>query len=722
MRLSGVVSRPSALIMGPYLTDAMDVLAERFGQAAVADQKQRAQAAGLAEGQAAAREGRAPQEPGNPLSYGAGTYTAYARIGYAAHLSNTAQQRVRAAAAAAPADPEAFDKAIAEVPGSFQGVPEEYRPALQQEIADRAAEARIGIEGLRNKRTQETAEGETRTALAARETEALKAARRGDADGLAKATVEATALARGLVATGGMSAQEYAGWQAHFVRGSQIESVLGGFDRARPQGIAAIRRYAESVRGDDALPLVPADRDELYGVMMREADGLQSAADRADREQEQELNKQRRALAEEARAAVASLNDGQPFAGLPDLVKRADVIDPDLGMALRRADADRGWLATLATMPPADQAAEIERTRKLQASTTDAPLAAGYGDRAAKAEQVLGRTVQALDKDPLGWAEARHVVDPTPIVAGDVESFRKRGAAAAAASAHYGVAVPVLRESEAAGVVDQFNRSTDPDEKLGLLSAYVLGFPDAAQQRQAIDVLTQAHLPASAALVLEKARDPMQRHVARRLMSELTIKSDRISLPDRDLQTAKKTATDTYDTGLGEVRLGAMAVTGNAAWRDQMETERRAVEQVTTVRLGTDDPSGSAYRDLFGDRQTIADDGFAFVAFPGSKRDLDRIESGLRALRADGAAKVMAVAPAEGMERRRMEELANDTAAAGTWVNWGDDRTFALIMPGTEKPVPLPNGDPWVVTLEQVQQVATHAVPANPLGSGEAMP
>lgn len=477
---------------------------------------------------------------------------------------------------------------------------------------------------------------------------------------------------------------------------------------------AAIAALADPARypGLDALR-----REQLRGSAEAAARARQAEAEALERAAKAELRA-------EVRTALSVLGDGQDYAGATALITRAHRAGlPEEAAAVQAARDDVGWTRDLAKLPPAAILGEAEAAQAAAAAATDPAQAARFSARAQAAVRLAERVRQGLAADPLGWAEHAGVVPATRVGAGDALDGQtldgqnwaaRRTQALAAAEARYGLAIPPLKPHEVDGLAQQLGRAESAGEQFEAVAAVALAFAEPGRRAAALDQLVaEAVLPPAAAQVLAEAADVRQRHRARRLFGELNMPPERIALAETDVKAAREDAAQAYETGLGAVRQGAYLATGDARFRELFNQEWRAVEQVTKVRAGAhDDPAASAYADLFGQRATLARDGLAFVTWPAAEADPAAVARGLAALRETGAALLAeqrpGAAPDESTVPGRMFDraLIEATRSEGVWVNWGDGRTFALIIPGAGRPVANPDGTPWRVTLDAVLQAA----------------
>lgn len=159
-------------------------------------------------------------------------------------------------------------------------------------------------------------------------------------------------------------------------------------------------------------------------------------------------------MREESRFAMQALHDGVGYAGLSELVKRADALDPKTAASLRMAHADLGWSVGVRKMAPAEIVREIQSTRAAAEAADNPALAATLAHRLRTGEMALKQVTEALARDPLGWAEAQGVAPATPLD-GKPESLNARLRAIAATRERYGADVPLLKPAEADGLVRQ---------------------------------------------------------------------------------------------------------------------------------------------------------------------------------------------------------------------------------------------------------------------------
>lgn len=484
---------------------------------------------------------------------------------------------------------------------------------------------------------------------------------------------------------------------------------------------AAIAALADPARypGLDALR-----REQLRGSAEAAARARQAEAEALERAAKAELRA-------EVRTALGVLGAGQDYAGATALITRAHRAGlPEEAAAVQAARDDVGWTRSLSALPPAAILGEAEAAQAAAAAATDPAQAARFSARAQAAVRLAERVRQGLAADPLGWAEHARVVTPSGV--GDGEDWAaRRTQALAAAEAHYGLAIPPLKPHEVDGLAQQLGRAESAGKQFEAVAAVALAFAEPGRRAAALDQLVAEKVVApTAAQVLAEAADPRQRTRARRLFGELAMPPERIALAETDVKAAREDAAQAYETGLGAVRQGAYLATGDAKYRELFNQEWRAVEQVTKVRAGAhDDPAASAYADLFGQRAMLARDGLAFVTWPAAEADPAAVARGLAALRETGAALLAELrppgesldeAPGSSTVPGRMFDraLIEATRREGVWVNWGDGRTFALIIPGAGRPVANPDGTPWRVTLDAVLAAGAARPPAAdfPLG------
>lgn len=158
-------------------------------------------------------------------------------------------------------------------------------------------------------------------------------------------------------------------------------------------------------------------------------------------------------MREESRFAMQALHDGVGYAGLPDLVKRADALDPKIAASLRMAHADLGWTANVRKMAPAEIVREIQSTRAAAEAADNPALAATLAHRLRTGEMALKQVAEALERDPQSWAEAQGVVPATPLDFARPETLQARVRAIAATRERYGIDVPLLKPADADGIV-----------------------------------------------------------------------------------------------------------------------------------------------------------------------------------------------------------------------------------------------------------------------------
>ena len=431
-------------------------------------------------------------------------------------------------------------------------------------------------------------------------------------------------------------------------------------------------------------------------------------------------------LRQEAQYAMTALDGGVVYAGLPDLVRRADGVDPKIAASLRTAHENLSWTTNLMKMDPGAITTEIERARASATAADNPALAANLAHRVDTGARVLKIVVGQLQQDSLGWAEAQGVVPRTDLLgviraaSGEKDeasraqaiqgAVQARTRAVAATKARYGIDVPFLRPAEADAMVRAFDAASTPDDKFGVL-ATLLHLPD-DQARTAVAQLEAAKLPAKALHALDVARaDPMRVPVARRLLAELTTPAAKVNLTDADEKLVRTEARTAYQGGIGRVLGKAYALTGNPGYEARVQSDVGALEHVVKTRTagGLDDPARSAYGDLYGHLAVLDVDRFAHVVVPKGA-DTGKLELGLAYLRATEAPKLMeAERPSNDPVAVRQWEAASlgAVAQAGTWVNAGSG--FALIRPGSGKALDGADGLPRVWTLEEIQAAADAA-------------
>lgn len=430
----------------------------------------------------------------------------------------------------------------------------------------------------------------------------------------------------------------------------------------------------------------------------READArtLQAEADAQQREM-------KAAVRADGRRALQTIEGGREYAGLDDLIARAETFDPDTARMLHGARLDSAWIEAFAALPPAEQQAEIRLQESEVAGTTDVETAARITARLGTAERIRQQTEEALDKDPMGWAIAHGVVEPAPLQPGDAESFASRGRARAAAEARYGIDVPPLTAPEAAKVVKRFNEAATADQRFDTLHEIVTGWHDEADARAAVRQLREAKLPARAIYAIEAGRTPGREGLGRQLMRELTEPEPPEGLKFTDdfeaaADAAKAKAATAYDRGVGAVLLKAQAVRPRAALSQRYAEDLDALQIIARRRVGVADrPAESAYRDLFGGLKTLDQDRFAHLVLPADA-DIDLIANGLEVLRGQAAERLMTLAPADPVQARQFTRAGPDELRrGGTWINDGDG--MVLMIPGTGEAMRGPDGKPWRVSI-----------------------
>lgn len=416
-------------------------------------------------------------------------------------------------------------------------------------------------------------------------------------------------------------------------------------DPATATALDQARRDVGWIRGLGKLP-VDAIADEV--AKARAAGGAatdpQLAAAYGNRAQKGEkvLGQAIQELRGEARTALTALANGTAFAGLPDLIEKAKKVDPDTAAALDQARQDLDWASALQKLSPAGIAGEVDAARKGGAEAQDPGQALAFAKRAELGEKLLGRAIEGLRKDPLGWAEAHGAVAATPLDPANPDSIRQRRQAIASVAQRYELqSVPFLKAAEAEQLVDSFNRAQTPGAKLDLLAAFTLQLGDDALAGGVIEQLRKAKLPENAIYALEIARDPLRggmdperRGVAKAVLSDLTAPA-KYNIADKDLPALRAQTIKAYaDDGIGAAYQAAYRLTGNAAYEASMQRDVGALEHIAKVRAsgGVEDPASSSYSDLFGHMRAINDGRLAHIAVPADT-DMARVQRGLVQLR-----------------------------------------------------------------------------------------
>jgi len=533
--------------------------------------------------------------------------------------------------------------------------------------------------------------------------------RLGDALGTTEGAIEASSLAPAAK----VKAREQA-------REKIAAAALQGLNEQDP---GRARQYLAG-GGFDAY-LTPEQKHKLVNDNYVELRRREAEAEQRRRLAEVEQRARVADMREEARFALQALGDGVAYAGLDDLVKRAERLDPKTAASLQMARGNLSWTSNLLKMDPATIAGELERAQAEAAKADNPALAANLAHRVETGTAVLKRVADQVKKDSLGWAEAQGIVPRTDILGAlqaaaaeqdeNARGQKIQGAvqarlrAVAATRERYGIDVPFLRPAEADGMVKAFEAAVSPDDKFGVL-ATLLHLPD-EQARRTMAQLEAAKLPTGALHALDVARaDPMRIPIARRLVAELTTPAAKVNLTEADLTTIKKEARTNYSDGVGGVLAKAYALTGNVGYEARTQADAAALEHIVKTRTtgGIEDPARSAYGDMFGHLSTVDVDRFAHVVVPAGT-DAVKLELGLTYLREIEAPRLLeSERPADTMAARQWEKASlQETTRAGTWVNSGSG--FVLIRPGSGKPVGGPDGRARVWTLDEILGAADKA-------------
>lgn len=504
-------------------------------------------------------------------------------------------------------------------------------------------------------------------------------------------------------------------------RNQQIRehAVLGRFDAAAADGIAAAKTFRSDFRADRETLDVSADEADLLDARMAaRIASMQAEADRAQRVSDQALVETRKRNADNVKSMFEVVEATGEFPPAWEAAKLlSDTLDPPLAQAMRQFEDDVGWRKEFKTLPPAEQTTELADLEAVALAEESPRAREALAARLKDGRKMMADIAKAAAKAPLATYEATGASEPTPLDAANKESFSARANAALAADRHWGLpegTTPPFHAAEVVRITDAVVATDDIRQKLSIVRAYVSQWPDVSTRRKALDQLTRdGDLPdayGTAMDILGDKPDEVDRGRAERILGELLTDPAKAGLDPTDAKDIRTKAETAYDSARGE--MWAKAGAYNPALAAVLDRERGEVVTVAGARklAGVSKPVDAAIADLYGREQVIVDDRLAFVPIPADA-DRSMVRRGLTLLRGQGADALAGQAPPglDRMGRLTFAKTVEQTRAFGVWTPNADG--YSLIVPKTQRPVAGPDGKPWVVTLDEVLAAGAVAPP-----------
>jgi hypothetical protein len=215
------------------------------------------------------------------------------------------------------------------------------------------------------------------------------------------------------------------------------------------------------------------------------------------------------------------------------------------------------------------------------------------------------------------------------------------------------------------------------------------------------------------------ARSEKNQPAALRLLQAFQIDDKALPL-DKDVKkAAEEGARSKFADGLGAVLIAQADVLSSDAASLQMMAEmneanrRLALSYAASGRGGgwfEGGSGGSAYKDLFGDYQSINEDDAVLFA-EAATGDLDEIVDGLREIRRDNVAEALAWQRpifdqqyGERQGKMMFDEYVRDMQEDGVWIN--GDGGAVLVDPMQGAAIAYPDGRPYVVPFAEAINAA----------------
>lgn len=452
--------------------------------------------------------------------------------------------------------------------------------------------------------------------------------------------------------------------------------------------------------------VTPEAKDRLVDDNIVELHRREALAEQQRRLAEAERRAAVADVREESRFAMQALGDGVSYAGLPDLMKRADALDPKIAASLRLAHADLGWTANVRKMAPAEIVREIHSTRAAAEAADNPALAATLAHRLRTGEMALKQVAEALARDPLGWAEAQGVVPATPLDFARPETLQARVRAIAAAGERYGIDVPLLKPADADGIVHGITTAKPEamaDMMQGVAGYFGEDWPSAYRQ------LTQHHdLPPEYGVLatVDASTARVRLAEAFRLGKDVVKKSI-------DADSVKSIDEAIDGDALADFRATfAHAPDGPRVVGQYAEATRLLAYQYART-MPADAATAKAVRDIAADRYDfVVDDGHQARAPSGAGAKAEAYADSLRyALTAEDLPDPQPASKTTTPDYRR--SVALSAARRGVWVTTPmDDGWLLLDVRGA--PVVRADGTPVRFSFADMKDVPADALPGAP--------
>ncbi|MGI9492285.1 MAG: hypothetical protein ACR2QF_07810 [Geminicoccaceae bacterium] len=325
----------------------------------------------------------------------------------------------------------------------------------------------------------------------------------------------------------------------------------------------------------------------------------------------------------------------------------------------------------------------------------------------------------------LDYAAQHGVVALEPIEYEDPDSWGNRLRRSDAAAQMAGVdRANVLTDAEH-GQLIEFVASMPAPEKIQWMAGLRAGLDD-HDYRQVQRAMTKAKVEPGLALASDMiARSEKNQAAAQRLMQAFAVDEKALPLESDAKKLAQDEARSEFNDGLGAVLSAQADVLSSDAGRLNMmaemheATRRLALSYAATGRGGgwfDGNAGGEAYNDLFGDYQSVTDND-AILFAEEAVGDLDDVASGLRRLRRERAADLLAwqrpLFIQQHGERRGpalFDEYVQDIQDDGVWVNGAGGAV--LVDPVQGSAIAMPDGTPVVVTFEEALEANEGRVPS----------
>ena len=268
---------------------------------------------------------------------------------------------------------------------------------------------------------------------------------------------------------------------------------------------------------------------------------------------------------------------------------------------------------------------------------------------------------------------------------------------------------PRILPSETAAQLESVYSEAEPEERLEMAKGLKKNFGSYAGQ-----ALREMRLPLKHQVALQKAWEENSTYLAQRLMAVIDKKDSDFALPS-SLQT--EDVWNRFDAAFSESDFGKYlnGLAGKFPGVSAFQMGRKAVHDLLGklvfdfVEKGNrpEEATRNAVELYTRNFKTFADKDVGFVVMP-MEIHKDWLERGLLAIRVKTADMVASSVPPgqpEGSGREEQQtamkmKIRSDILGA-VWVNTGPGVT--LVLPDTGRPVPLPNGRPFVVPLKLVE-------------------